>query len=808
MNVRNTIGFQRGWAGRVGIVVAVGLTVSLLAGCNRAPGLVAPRPMMTRAAAASPAQAPAPTATRVPSRPPMLPPLAVRNAGDGDWMARFGAATEAGQEEVARAVDFDRNGAVYAVGTVAPRAVLATSSSAVFPETVGLGGSDGFVAVFNAGGALRWMQTFGGPGQDYAYDVAADRDDGAWVCGTFTATASFGVTQLVAAGDGPNGFAFHVSPHGSIGRVLHVGSSPGVIPGECVADASGGLIVTGSYSGAAQIGEIVLPSAPAGQTAGFIAVYAADGQLRWAQGVVAGIGLAWRGVAVAADGSGDVLGIGQFRGALAIGLDTFVASGNGAATWIARWSADGQPRWARSPAGESYGRGIQALDGDIVVSGAFRGNLQWPGLGPVASKGGQDLFAARLTGAGTAVWSRAVGGSADDEGAEIAVDASGAIYLGGSFAGSVDLGGAMAEAAGARDLLIARLDRNGTLLDGRAIGGAGDDVTYALDTNPEGWIAYAGFGRGSVGDGVRNMSMSGSHDALIGVIGSASPPNVQIAGIVSTAVNIPQRGGGSTLAARVYAPGNTRGRFPILSLLPGGGAPIDSVTWAAEGLAAKGYVVIVTQPSSGGSLSAYHTAAVSGIDFLQSAANPYASISDGERVGVAGWSLGARALSRTQEEDGRVDALVAWDNLAVYETGDVGSPNCVGSVPAQRRTPRVPAMGQASDYCGPPGESVEDKKTAYAWWRSQAKPTMQIVLAGSDHFVWGSQGNGSARQGYALYYSAAWFDRWLKNDSSARTRLFARSIDGQPVESILSTRFRSAASFDARNCQDLRSGCQ
>jgi dienelactone hydrolase len=276
--------------------------------------------------------------------------------------------------------------------------------------------------------------------------------------------------------------------------------------------------------------------------------------------------------------------------------------------------------------------------------------------------------------------------------------------------------------------------------------------------------------------------------------------------VVSSAVTIPQRGGGS-LAARVFAPAVARTRVPALSLLPGGGAPIDSVFWAAEGLAARGYVVIVTQPSSGGSLSAYHTAAMSGIDYLLSTANPYAAATDGERIGVAGWSLGARALSRTQQEDIRVDALVAWDNLAVQESGDPGSPNCAGSVPASRRTPRVPAMGQASDYCGPPGETVEDKKYAFAWWRSNAQPAMQIVLAGADHFVWSSTSAGSQRQADALYYTLAWFDRWLKNDPTARGRLLARSINGRSLETVLSQRFRSAAGFDGVDCGDLRTGC-
>ena len=38
-------------------------------------------------------------------------------------------------------------------------------------------------------------------------------------------------------------------------------------------------------------------------------------------------------------------------------------------------------------------------------------------------------------------------------------------------------------------------------------------------------------------------------------------------------------------------------------------------------------------------------------------------------------------------------------------------------------------------------------------------------------------------------------------------RLLARSVDGVAVEQVLSTRFRSAAAFDGRNCPDLRTAC-
>ena len=277
--------------------------------------------------------------------------------------------------------------------------------------------------------------------------------------------------------------------------------------------------------------------------------------------------------------------------------------------------------------------------------------------------------------------------------------------------------------------------------------------------------------------------------------------------IRSAAVTVTERGTGASLPARAFAPAPAllTGPCPIVSLLPGGGADITSVSWAAERLAASGYVVVVTLPSSGASTAAYHSAAVSGIDFLQSTANPYRADSDTGRVGVAGWSLGARSLTRTQEEDARVDALVAWDNLAVRESGDEGSPACTFTGTAVR-TPRVPALGQASETCL--GEAPDVKLRAFEHWRAAGVATMQVVFRDATHFWWGGPGT-EAQRALSHAYTRAWFDRWLKGDSTMTAALLGPTVPfmGTSAASVLSSRFRSAAAFDGRRCTDVRLGC-
>jgi dienelactone hydrolase len=274
---------------------------------------------------------------------------------------------------------------------------------------------------------------------------------------------------------------------------------------------------------------------------------------------------------------------------------------------------------------------------------------------------------------------------------------------------------------------------------------------------------------------------------------------------VTSGLGIPQQGGGTNLSAALYAPDTAvwNPPYPLVTMLPGGGADISSVDWAAQLLARDGYMVVITLPESGGSAVSYNTAAKSGIDYLLSAANPHLAEADSQRIGACGWSLGARALSRTQEEDTRVDCIVAWDNLAISENGDAGSPSG-GFTPVPLRIPRVPALGQASEL-GNTGATV--KITAWNHWRSHGVPCAEIVFATgatvAAHLKWGSTGT-TAEHDRFHHYTRAWFDRWLKDDRMGVERLLVSTLGGVNAANYLSTAFAGGLYADGYDSADLR----
>ena len=219
--------------------------------------------------------------------------------------------------------------------------------------------------------------------------------------------------------------------------------------------------------------------------------------------------------------------------------------------------------------------------------------------------------------------------------------------------------------------------------------------------------------------------------------------------------------------------------------------------------------------------------------------NPFFDRIDRDRLGIAGHSLGATGVSVVQsygaegaepwpgvfDTSNPVKVIVAWDSL---RTPGAAS----GSTPAV--VPRVPAMGQTSEYgiggtakTAPP--DIEGHKGGYRAWRDAGLPVYQLTIQGSTHFEWSliptfpasswcpevvdGQCAGGWGRPLAEHYSLAWFDRWLKKPGeqgfdTADARLLA-DADWVDRYSFYS---KAARAFPSREgamqlCEDIRAGC-
>ena len=144
--------------------------------------------------------------------------------------------------------------------------------------------------------------------------------------------------------------------------------------------------------------------------------------------------------------------------------------------------------------------------------------------------------------------------------------------------------------------------------------------------------------------------------------------------------------------------------------------------WAAEDLAANGYVVMTYDVQGQGDSDLFpancpdpgnpaqqcpgvpyqqnynfYQGAEDSLGWFLSSANPYRGDLNPTRVGIAGHSLGAAAVSNVAQCDTRVRTVVAWDNLsAVKDCSGVTVP--ARYQPSHNRPSPIPSLALTNDY--------------------------------------------------------------------------------------------------------------
>ena len=224
---------------------------------------------------------------------------------------------------------------------------------------------------------------------------------------------------------------------------------------------------------------------------------------------------------------------------------------------------------------------------------------------------------------------------------------------------------------------------------------------------------------------------------------------------------------------------------------------------------------------------------------FNAAHNPLGDLVDAGRIGIAGHSLGASAVSFIGQRDPRVDAIVAWDNLSQPDRGVTGSAPACPSAPETRELPPItkPALGISNDYSIAPTPFTSDpdpgqKSEAFRAYRATGVDSGELVIRGGCHeesafLPSGLTGPypipcGTLRGGdLVAWYTTAWFDKYVKRDRGADRRLLTdrwladppgAEVDLRGDANLYSFYFRSPLDISLRGshravCEDLRAGC-
>ena len=316
--------------------------------------------------------------------------------------------------------------------------------------------------------------------------------------------------------------------------VMGMGSTSADYGNSVAIDLSGNVYVAGTFNGIVDFD----PSpneenlGPAYNSA-FLAKYDASGAYQWAF-ALEGAGGSVSAQCVEIDALGNVYITGIFSGIVDFDPSpteaNLVTINNNA--FLAKYDANGNYLWAISMGVTDYNYGMSiaiiAIDnfGNTYITGTFSGVVDFdpsPTEANLTSAGLYDIFLAKYDVNGNYSWAISMGGPEFDNGISVAIDASGNVYVTGSFNGTADFdpsaNTANLTSAGETDIFLSKYNANGNYQWAISIGGGFTEWAscVAIDATGNAYITGSFYGTADFDPSATtvNLSPSGGCDAFL-----------------------------------------------------------------------------------------------------------------------------------------------------------------------------------------------------------------------------------------------------------------------------------------------------
>ncbi len=370
------------------------------------------------------------------------------------------------------------------------------------------GGTDMVMAKYNSVGNVQFAKRIGGTSDDYPTGIKTDASDNIYLTGYFRTTVDFdpnaGTTNLSASGDRDIFFAKYSST-GVLSWARKIGSSGADVSNDIGIDVSGNVYIGGYFSGTADFDPNTLFAFNLSATDRdiFVAKYTSTGNLSWAKRMGATGDDDARAISVSNAGNlvftGTIAATADFDAGA--GTSNVSVSGNLDA-YICRYLTSGTFGYANSFSGgsdEIINDMITDASGNIYIVGSFMGTTDFDPSGSftyLTSSGNLDVFIAKYTSSGNLSWAKRIGSAGSDKANAVALDASGNVFVTGTFNGTVDFDPGIETAnisSAWDDVFIAKYSNSGNYVIAKSISGGSNDSGNAIAIDPSGNVIVAGY---------------------------------------------------------------------------------------------------------------------------------------------------------------------------------------------------------------------------------------------------------------------------------------------------------------------------
>jgi uncharacterized delta-60 repeat protein len=345
----------------------------------------------------------------------------------------------------------------------------------------GAGNRDFLIIKLNSSGNIQWSRAIGGTNYDRALSIQQTSDGGYIVAGN---TYSFGA--------GNSDFLIiKLDSSGNIQWSRAIGGTNNDVAYSIQQTSDGGYIVAGWTASFGAGGDVLIIKLDS------------SGNIQWSRAIGGTNNDGAESIQQTSDG-----------GYIVAGYTYSFGAGNYDAL-IVKLNSSGNIQWSRAIGGTNEDQALsiqQTSDGGYIVAGVTNS----------FGAGNYDFLIIKLDSSGNIQWSRAIGGTNNDVAFSIQQTSDG---------GYIVAGHAFGFGAGGYDSLIIKLDSSGNIQWSRAIGGTNNDETLSIQQTSDGGYIVAGntlsFGAGDWDVLIIKLDSSGNISGCGNVL-NVSPTNNSI----------------------------------------------------------------------------------------------------------------------------------------------------------------------------------------------------------------------------------------------------------------------------------------
>ncbi|HEY1054972.1 MAG TPA: SBBP repeat-containing protein, partial [Emticicia sp.] len=333
-----------------------------------------------------------------------------------------------------------------------------------------------------------------------------------YILGMYSGSVTFGTNTFTSSGHSDMYIAKY-NKSGALQWAQSAGGASGELGAGIAVDANGNVYITGGFQGTATFGTGSVTSA--GSLDIFVTKYNTNGVFQWVQS--AGSTGDDVGGSIALDGSGNIYLTGYYTNTATFGTFSVSSQSFSADVFVAKCNTNGAFQWVKSAggAGSDSGAGIGVdATGNIYVTGSYAAIATFGGT-QVTSNGNLDIFLAKYDNSGAFQWVKSAGGTSYDSGADLAVDSEGNIYITGSYWETISFGTNSITSQGSRDIFIAGYDGNGNAIWAKSAGGTQLEGAWGIAVDEAG-VYITGHYSSPVSFGSKTITPNGTqYDILV-----------------------------------------------------------------------------------------------------------------------------------------------------------------------------------------------------------------------------------------------------------------------------------------------------